>query len=537
MTISKQILALIASAVIGIFIVFAIAITKMDQVFEKANYCNVNSLPSVATMGDVVKNFYRVRLNLWEHVASTNKENMDIVEKRIADARAKVDEGLKKYEKMISDDKDAELLKKDKEVIAKYYIMLDEVLQVSRQNRTDEARMIITKNRDNLVAVASKAFEDHLAYNIKLSDEGSAAATSYKKTATIMMIVASLAVLAVLAFIGITIRKNVMSGVDSIKDGMNKFVETRELNFRISYDKNNEIKEMVDSFNKLVTALENTINDAKRTSGENASVSSELSSTSLQIGRSAEDSTKIVLEATREIDKIKTSLEDSASDAVQSSTEIKEAANSLVSAKNRMISLGKEIEEASEAESALAQKLEQMSVDAENVKQILTVISDIADQTNLLALNAAIEAARAGEHGRGFAVVADEVRKLAERTQKSLTEINATINVIVQSVIDSADQMGKNAQNIQKLVTVSKDVEDAILQSATVMDKNVEGIAHRADGSAHLAKESQRVASLIEQVNDLSSANARSVEEIASAAEHLYKLTENLNEKLNQFKS
>ena len=108
-----------------------------------------------------------------------------------------------------------------------------------------------------------------------------------------------------------------------------------------------------------------------------------------------------------------------------------------------------QIEISSQNEEELSGKLIQLTQDTEQVKDVLSVISDIAEQTNLLALNAAIEAARAGEHGRGFAVVADEVRKLAERTQKSLAEINATINVVIQSISETSDAMIKNAEIIR----------------------------------------------------------------------------------------
>ncbi len=128
------------------------------------------------------------------------------------------------------------------------------------------------------------------------------------------------------------------------------------------------------------------------------------------------------------------------------------------------------ITKASQKQNELADNLMKLSADAEQTKGILTAISDIADQTNLLALNAAIEAARAGEHGRGFAVVADEVRKLAERTQKSLTEINATISVVVQSIGDNSDALGVNAKEMNELTEELGQVDKKMDEVLDVMN-------------------------------------------------------------------
>ena len=125
------------------------------------------------------------------------------------------------------------------------------------------------------------------------------------------------------------------------------------------------------------------------------------------------------------------------------------------------------VEEISQSMENVSNKTSDATRQAEDIKGIVGVIKDIADQTNLLALNAAIEAARAGEHGRGFAVVADEVRKLAERTGKSLGEIEANVNVLVQSVSEMSESIREQSQGIAQ-------INEAIVQLESVTNENVE---------------------------------------------------------------
>ncbi len=196
-----------------------------------------------------------------------------------------------------------------------------------------------------------------------------------------------------------------------------------------------------------------------------------------------------------------------------------------------------QITESAHTEEELSSKVEQLSRNADDVKSILDIINDIADQTNLLALNAAIEAARAGEHGRGFAVVADEVRNLAGRTQKSLAEINSTIMVIVQEINDVSSQMNLNSQKMEHLSDMSKSVQETYEKMSSNLSSVVSDSNQSMDDYAKSGHQIEAMVSDFAEVEKVASKTLADSSDILNIATHVSGTTMNLDKQVNLFKT
>ncbi|GAA8080136.1 methyl-accepting chemotaxis protein TlpB [Helicobacter pylori] len=196
-----------------------------------------------------------------------------------------------------------------------------------------------------------------------------------------------------------------------------------------------------------------------------------------------------------------------------------------------------QITESAHTEDELSSKVEQLSRNADDVKSILDIINDIADQTNLLALNAAIEAARAGEHGRGFAVVADEVRNLAGRTQKSLAEINSTIMVIVQEINAVSSQMNLNSQKMERLSDMSKSVQETYEKMSSNLSSVVLDSNQSMDDYAKSGRQIEAMVSDFVEVEKVASKTLADSSDILNIATHVSETTMNLDKQVNLFKT
>ncbi len=309
-----------------------------------------------------------------------------------------------------------------------------------------------------------------------------------------------------------------------------------DLTVKIESDSNDETGQLLHSMGNMVGNLKKLIADMKATSDNMASASEQLSSSSeemskgvisqsdrsTQIASAAHEMSQTIVEIAKNASSITLSASDTAKIAKEgenivdkSVSEVKDIATTVSESSKVMVSLGER---------------------SKQIGDIVRVISEIADQTNLLALNAAIEAARAGEQGKGFAVVADEVRKLAERTAKATSEIGSMIGAIqdeVQKSVTSMDEVSKMVGSGVEFSTQTGEALEKIVASVSELQMMVQQIASATE---EMSATSEQISGDIMAVANVSKETSTGSEQIAEASSEVARLASRLLEMGGQFK-
>lgn len=530
---------------------------KMNSQYSTSIEDRMGKLNLIVEMKDAVM---REQLALQKYMANSDGESL-------IEFEGAVEDFAKSSKKYLSSAKSAEEKKVGENLVAaeaQYYDVASEAFTLIRDEQTVKVRLLMQEKGNKLIFSLNSAAEDAIKYQQDALNTTSETLSGNVQKVALLIIALSVAAFVIGTVIATYISRMISKPVQLVSQAAKQLADGNLAIEKINVKNKDEIGQLATDFNEMATNLRNIIFQVSSTSEQVAASAEEMMASADQTNsatnqvataiqevaggaelqsKNTEESAKAVGEMSSAIQRVAVTTSTVAESAVDTTKQATLGHDSL----EKVIEKMKTINHTTSETNSVIKDLDRKSAE---IGKIIEVITGIADQTNLLALNAAIEAARAGEHGKGFAVVADEVRKLAELSRQSASQISSLIEVIQKETHQVVEMMNKGAAEISEGTSLVEDtgrIFDEILKSIENVSSEIQEVSAISE---EMSASVMQVNASIEEVTKIARGSVASTAEIASATEEqlasmeevssssasLARLAESLREMVAKFK-
>jgi methyl-accepting chemotaxis protein len=511
--------------VLGVF-----AVNRMSTIRQASIDMETNQLPSVTYLGVVTENVLRLRILSFRILVNRDPAGLQEAQTRIGVLVDKVRSAQASYAALPAETDERALYQAFATTLDNYLQAQNQMMELSRQDKVDEMRTLINTRIKDGTDQMGEQLNKLIAINAAGAKVASAqAGEHYDSAITGIVIVAVVAALATVLLALLLTR--------SIVTPLNRAVQAAQtiaggnLSKTIEVDGKDEATQLLQALATMQTNLRKTIEQIAGSATQLGAAAEELSAVTEEASRGLQQQNNEIEQAATAVNEMTAAVEEVARNAVSTSEASNQSTQAAREGRDQVVKTVDAIQTMTHD----VQNIEGLAAQGRDIGKVLDVIRAIAEQTNLLALNAAIEAARAGEAGRGFAVVADEVRALAHRTAQSTQEIEKMVAGIQNGTGEAVSSMQQSNQRTQTTLEMARAAGVALEQITQSIHQINERNLVIASASEEQAQVSREVDRNLVNIRDLATQSAAGANQTSAATHELSRLAVDLNAMVARF--